>query len=155
MRNEERARSAVLSAQAGARMAAQLALLSIILRFLPISSFLPFYGDCAISSVCAMLLRCFFACGFIFTHKTVRDWEARFAPLIADQLRTKRRGQAGASWYADETYIKVQGKWYYLYRAIDADGNLVDSRISEKRDMDLPKRSSSRLWRLWVMLQNR
>ena len=42
--------------------------------------------------------------GFVFTHETLRDWEARFAPLIADQLRIKRRGQAGASWYVDETY---------------------------------------------------
>ncbi len=41
--------------------------------------------------------------GFVFTHEAVRDWEARFAPLIADQLRAKRRGQAGRSWYVDET----------------------------------------------------
>ncbi|GHO97428.1 hypothetical protein KSF_074760 [Reticulibacter mediterranei] len=74
--------------------------------------------------------------GWSFTHETVRDWESRFAPLIADQLRTKRRGQVGRSWYVDETYIKVHGKWCYLYRAIDADGNLVDSRLSEKRDME-------------------
>jgi putative transposase len=40
-----------------------------------------------------------------FTHETLRNWEARFAPLIADQLRTRRRGQAGASWYVDETYL--------------------------------------------------
>jgi putative transposase len=77
--------------------------------------------------------------GFVFTYETVRDWEARFAPLIADQLRTKRRGQAGGSWYVDETYIKVHGKWCYLYRAIDHDGSLVDSRLSEKRDMDAAK----------------
>jgi transposase-like protein len=62
----------------------------------------------------------------------------RFAPLIAiaKQLRTKRRGQAGQSWYVDETYVKVRGKWCYLSRAIDADGHLVDSRLSEKRDME-------------------
>ena len=60
----------------------------------------------------------------------------RFAPFIAEQLRTKRCGKAGKSWYVDETYIKVHGKWCYLYRAIDAEGNLVDSRLSEKRDMD-------------------
>ena len=77
--------------------------------------------------------------GFVFTHETVRDWEARFAPLVADQLRIKRRGQAGRSWYVDETYIKVHGKWCYLYRAIDADDNLVDSRLSEKRDMEAAK----------------
>ena len=37
--------------------------------------------------------------GFVFTHETVRDWEKRFAPLIADQLRRKRRDQAGRSWW--------------------------------------------------------
>ncbi len=39
--------------------------------------------------------------GFVFTHEAVRDWEARFAPLIADQLRKKRHGQAGTSWHVD------------------------------------------------------
>lgn len=46
----------------------------------------------------------FLARGFSFTHEAIRDWEARFAPLITDQLRTQRRGQAGRSWYVDETY---------------------------------------------------
>jgi putative transposase len=74
--------------------------------------------------------------GFTFTHETVREWEARFAPLLADQLRAKRSGQAGRSWYVDETYLKVNGVWCYLYRAIDRDGSLVDSMLSERRDMD-------------------
>ncbi len=74
------------------------------------------------------------------THEAVRDWEARFAPLIADHLRKKRRGQAGTCWHVDETYIKVQGNWCYLYRAIDRDGNLVDSMLSQKRDMDAAQR---------------
>src|SRR6476660_9219259 len=85
------------------------------------------------------LAEMFLVRGFVFTHETVRDWEERFAPLIADHLRTKRRGQAGTSWYVDETYLKVRGKWCYLYRAIDHEGNLVDSRLSEKRDMDAAK----------------
>src|SRR6266700_4249746 len=78
--------------------------------------------------------------GIAFTYEAVRDWEARFAPLIADQLRRKRRGQVGTSWQVDETYVKVHGKWCYLYRAIDRDGNLVDSMLSEKRDMASAKR---------------
>lgn len=78
--------------------------------------------------------------GFTFTHETIRDWEMRFAPLITEQLRTKRRGQAGVSWYVDETYLKVHGKWCYLYRAIDYDGNLVDSLLSEKRNMESAQR---------------
>jgi putative transposase len=43
--------------------------------------------------------------GFTFTHETVRDWEARFAPLLAEQLRAKRTGQAGRSCSVDETYV--------------------------------------------------
>ncbi len=78
--------------------------------------------------------------GFEFTHEAVREWEERFAPLVADKLRAKRRGQAGHSWHVDETYIKVAGVWKYLYRAIDREGNLVDSRLSEHRDMDAAKR---------------
>lgn len=84
-------------------------------------------------------IHAFVGSGGNFSEETVRDWEARFAPLLADQLRAKRCGQAGRSWYVDETYIKVQGKWCYLYRAIDHDGNLVDSRLSEKRDMEAVK----------------
>lgn len=78
--------------------------------------------------------------GFVFTHEAVREWEARFAPLLADQLRAKRQGQAGCSWYIDETYIKLNGQWCYLSRAIDREGNLVDSMLSQTRDMDAAQR---------------
>src|ERR687884_42819 len=78
--------------------------------------------------------------GFEFTHAAVRAWEARFAPLVADKLRAKRKGQVGRSWHVDETYIRVGGARKYLYRAIDRDGNLVDSLLSEHRDMDAAKR---------------
>src|SRR5881409_1414953 len=47
--------------------------------------------------------------GFEFTHEAVRDWEERFAPLITRQLRSRRSGKAGKSWYCDETYVKVNG----------------------------------------------
>ena len=40
-----------------------------------------------------------------------------------------------ASWHVDETYLKVHGRWVYLYRAIDRDGNLIDAMLSEHRDM--------------------
>jgi len=43
-------------------------------------------------------------------------------------------------WHCDETYIKVDGRWCYLDRAIDAYGNLVDSLLSETWDMDAAKR---------------
>jgi len=51
----------------------------------------------------------------------------------------ERRGKLGKSWYVDETYIKVKGKWCYLYRVIDRDGNLIDCRMSKQRDMDAAK----------------
>ena len=72
----------------------------------------------------------------VHTHETVRDWEERFAPIFAQQLRAKRKGRVSTSWYVDETYIRIKGKWCYVYRATDRDGNLVDSMLSEKRDMD-------------------
>jgi putative transposase len=85
------------------------------------------------------LAEMFLTRGFVFTHEAVRDWEARFAPLLAGRLRAKRRGQGGVSWYADETYVKVQGRWCYLYRAIDREGNLIDARLSETRDLEAAK----------------
>ena len=76
--------------------------------------------------------------GVEVTHETIREWEFRFAPLLAGQLRAKRRARAGESWYLDETYVKA-GRWAlgdgelidscYLYRAItDGDGELIDHR---------------------------
>jgi putative transposase len=50
------------------------------------------------------------------------------------KLRLKRRGKIGRSWCRDETYVKVNSRWCYLYEAIDRDGNLLDSMLSEKRD---------------------
>src|SRR5258708_23310661 len=55
----------------------------------------------------------FFERGFGFTHETARDWEERFAPLIADQLRTKRHGQPARSSYVDATYLTVNAKCCY------------------------------------------
>ena len=73
--------------------------------------------------------------GVELTHESVRTWETRFTPLIRDFLRLRRRGRGGESWYVDETYIKVKGRWCYLYRAITRDGTLIDCRLSETRDM--------------------
>jgi transposase-like protein len=48
--------------------------------------------------------------------------------------RKVRRGKVGKSWYTDETYLRVAGRWCYLCRAIDRAANLVDVRTSESRD---------------------
>jgi putative transposase len=86
------------------------------------------------------LAEMFLTRGFCLTHETVRAWEARCAPLLTERRRARRRGKAGAKWHADETYVRVDGRWCYLYRAIERDGNLVDALLSEKRDMDAAQR---------------
>ena len=83
--------------------------------------------------------------GYEVTHETIRGWEFRFAPLLADQLRSKRRGRTSKSWYIDETYVKVAGRWCYLYRAIDRDRELLDSMLSEHRDRGAARRFLRRL----------
>ncbi len=50
-------------------------------------------------------------------------------------MRAKRKGKVGKIWFVDETYIRVKGRECYLYHAIDEDGNLIDVRLSEKRDI--------------------
>ena len=86
------------------------------------------------------LAEMFLGRGIVFTHETVRDWEARFAPLLTARLQAKRRGQAGTKWHADETYSKVHGRWCSRYRAIDREGNLVEALLSERRDMAAAQR---------------
>ena len=78
--------------------------------------------------------------GFAFTHAALRAWEARFAPVSAERLRTKRRGRAGVSWYTDATCVKVHGRGCSLYRARDRDGNLLDSLLSQARELEAAKR---------------
>ena len=83
--------------------------------------------------------------GFEVTHEPIRAWEVRFAPLLADQLRAKRRGQAGGSWYLDETSGKGAGRWCSRYRAIDREGVLLDSMRSAHRDKHAARRFLRRL----------
>jgi transposase-like protein len=73
--------------------------------------------------------------GIVFSYEAVRAWEAQLTPVLAEDLRRRRRGKVGRSWSVDETYLKVQGRWCYLYRAIDRSGALVDLLFSEHRDM--------------------
>jgi putative transposase len=86
------------------------------------------------------LMQLFLIRGYEFSYEAVRDWEARFAPLLADQVRRRRRGRVGRCWYVDETYLKVSGRWVYLYRAIYKQGQLIDSMLSAKRDMAAAQR---------------
>ena len=80
--------------------------------------------------------------GIEVSHEAVRDWEAKLLPVMGDALRKRRHGTrrgSGVSWFVDETYLKVRGRWCYLYRAIDRDGNLIDAMLSPYRDMKAAK----------------
>jgi len=71
--------------------------------------------------------------GVNLDHSTVQKWVVYYAPQLEQEFR-KRKKPVGKSWRMDETYIKVNGKWVYLYRAVDKEGNTIDFMLSEKRD---------------------
>ena len=77
--------------------------------------------------------------GFEVDHSTINRWVLAYAPMIEKRLRPFRRPRCG-SIRIDETYIKIRGKWHYLYRAIDKHGNPVDFLLTAKRDLDAAKR---------------
>jgi IS6 family transposase len=66
-------------------------------------------------------------------HVTVYRWVQRFTPLPADAARFARRAP-GDRWFVDETYVKVNGVWRYVYRAIDQYGQVIDVLVSARRD---------------------
>ena len=72
--------------------------------------------------------------GIVFSYEAVRKWETKLTPALAEELWHRRRSKAGRSRYVDETYLKVDGRWCYIYRAIDSSGALVDVMFSERRD---------------------
>ena len=66
-------------------------------------------------------------------HATLNRWVIDYSPLIAAEAKKCKRTVA-TSWRMDETYVKVKGKWVYLYRAIDKFGDTVDFMLSDRRD---------------------
>jgi transposase, IS6 family len=81
--------------------------------------------------------------GIEVDHVTVYRWVQRFTPLLVDAARPCRH-VPGDRWFADETYVKVAGRWVYLYRAIDQYGQVIDVLVSEKRDLAATRRFFAR-----------
>jgi transposase-like protein len=81
--------------------------------------------------------------GITVDHVTIYRWVQRFTPLLIDAARPCRHAP-GDRWFVDETYVKVAGRWVYLYRAIDQFGQIIDVFASDKRDLPATRRFFTR-----------
>jgi transposase-like protein len=72
-------------------------------------------------------------------HVSVYRWVQRFTPLLADAARPCRHA-VGTRWHVDETYVKVAGRWRYVYRAVDQFGQVIDVFVSPRRDARAARR---------------
>ena len=71
--------------------------------------------------------------GILVSYETVRRWVNHFGPAIAADLR-KRRPKPYSTWHLDEAYLKIAGRKVYLWRAVDAEGEVLDVLVQSKRD---------------------
>jgi transposase, IS6 family len=78
--------------------------------------------------------------GVSVDHSTIYRWVQRYAPEIEKRLRWHWRRPRSLSWRVDETYVKVRGKWAYLYRAVDKCGYTIDFYLSPTRNTKAAKR---------------
>jgi transposase-like protein len=77
--------------------------------------------------------------GVIIAHGTIFRWIQADAPELERRPRPHLRMSNG-SWRADETYVRVKGRWMYLYRALDSRGQAIDCLLSARRDAAAAKR---------------
>ena len=71
--------------------------------------------------------------GIAVSYETVRRWVNHFGPAIAADLR-KRRLKPHTTWHLDEVYLKIDGRMVYLWRAVDAEGEVLDVLVQSKRN---------------------
>ena len=91
------------------------------------------YMKCRFSLSCRDLEEMASIRGAVIDHATLHRWLIRFVPLIDQEVR-KHKKPVGRSWRMDETYIKITGKWVYLYRAVDSCGNTIEFLLRKYRD---------------------
>jgi len=78
--------------------------------------------------------------GIDICHETVRFWWNRFGPMFAADIRRQRvrrmRGFRNWRWHLDEMYVKLNGQMVYLWRAVDHEGEILESFVTRKRDKE-------------------
>jgi putative transposase len=76
--------------------------------------------------------------GIDISHETVRFWWNRFGPMFAAEIRRKRVQQLSAhsnwQWHLDEVFVKINGETHYLWRAVDHEGEVLESYVTKRRD---------------------
>jgi len=82
--------------------------------------------------------------GVVVSHESVRRWCVKFGQAYANSLR-RRHPQPGDKWHLDEVFIKIGGEQKYLWRAVDADGNVLDILVQNRRDKAAARRFFRRL----------
>ena len=85
--------------------------------------------------------------GIEVDHVTVYRWVQTFTPEFIDAARPARHA-SGDRWFIDETYVKVAGRWTYLYRAVDQHGQVIDVLVSKRRDAAAARAFFARALRL-------
>ena len=76
--------------------------------------------------------------GLSMAHTTIMRWVHHYAPEFGRRWNRFAR-PCGGSWRVDETYVKIRGRWMYLYRAVDRWGRTVDFRLSTRRNVAAAK----------------
>ena len=92
--------------------------------------------------------------GVAVSYETVRRWVNHFGPMIAADLR-KRRLKLHTTWHLDEVYLKIDGRMVYLWRAVDAEGEVLDVLIQSKRNRHAALKLMRKLLRKYALVPER
>jgi putative transposase len=92
--------------------------------------------------------------GVAVSYETVRRWVNHFGPMIAADLR-KRRLKPHTTWHLDEVYLKIDGRMLYLWRAVDAEGEVLDVLVQSKRNKQAALKLMRKLLRKYAFVPER